>query len=60
MFVESRKLSVSRESAGEDLSEVSSNINKDLKFIHSGMYIAIILHDLIVLNALLFCRTAEI
>ena len=60
LFVESRKLSVSRESAGEDLSEVSSNIHKDLKFIHSGMLIAITLHGLIALNALLFSRTAEI
>ena len=45
---------------GEDLSEVSSNINKDLKFIQSGMYIAIILYNSIALCALLFCRTAEI
>ena len=33
------KLSVSRESAREDLSAVSSALNKDLKFIQSGMFI---------------------
>lgn len=33
------KLSVSRESAAEDLSESLSAINEDLKFIQSGTYV---------------------
>ena len=32
------KLSVSRESVAEDLSETLSALNKDLKFIQSGIY----------------------
>ena len=39
------KLSASRKSAKEDLSEVASTLNKDLKFIHSGTIITIILHS---------------
>ena len=58
--IQVEKLSVNRESEKEDLSEVSSTLNKDLKFIHSGTFIAIILHNSIAIYAMLFCRTAEI